>query len=71
MIRSLQIRVNKRTEDYAREYQGEQAPASSAARSPEERDKADNVNKEMKGLSESQRKIEGITDKLRKNLQQQ
>ena len=32
MIRSLQVRVNKRTEDYAREYQGEQAPAATTAR---------------------------------------
>jgi len=71
MIRSLQIRVNKRTEDYAREYQGEQAPSSATARSPEEREKADNVNKEMKGLGERQKKIGDITDNLRKNLQQQ
>ena len=69
LIRSLQIRVNKRTEDYAREYQGEQAP--SKASTPDEREKVENINKEMHGLSESQRKIEGITDKLRKNLQQQ
>jgi hypothetical protein len=69
LIRSLQIRVNKRTEDYAREYQGEQAP--SKAGTPEEREKVENLGKEMKGLSDSQRKIEGMTDKLRKNLQQQ
>jgi hypothetical protein len=69
LIRSLQVRVNKRTEDYAREYQGEQAP--SKASTPEEREKVENLNKEMKGLSDSQRKIEGMTDKLRKNLQQQ
>jgi hypothetical protein len=69
LIRFHQIRVNKRTEDYAREYPGEQAP--SKAGTPEEREKVENLNKEMKDLGESQRKIERMTDKLRKNLQQQ
>jgi hypothetical protein len=70
MIRSLQIRVNKRTEDYSREYQGEQAPPIAAARSPEEREKMEIVNKELKNLSDRQKKIGEITDNLRKNLQE-
>ncbi len=71
MIRSLQIRVNKRTEDYAHEYQGEQAPSPNVARSPEEREKMERVQKELKNLSDRQKKIGDITDNLRKNLQQQ
>jgi hypothetical protein len=71
MIRSLQIRVNKRTEDYAHEYQGEQAPSPNVARSPEEREKIERVQKELKNLSDRQKKIGEITDNLRKNLQQQ
>ena len=71
MIRSLQVKVNKRTEDYGREYQGEQAPATSNAKTIEEREKVEIINKEMKNLSERQIKIRDITDNLRKNLQQQ
>jgi hypothetical protein len=64
MIRSLQIRVNKRTEDYAKEYKGEQAPAPGQATSPEEREKTEIIQKELKNLSERQKKIGEITDNI-------
>ena len=45
---------------------GEQAPASAQATSPEEREKLENVQKELKNLSERQKKIGDITDNIYK-----
>lgn len=64
MIRSLQIRINRMTEDYAKEYQGEQAPAPGQVKTPEERERAAMLLREMKGLAERQQKIGQITNDI-------
>jgi hypothetical protein len=65
MIRNMQLRVNKMTETYGREYQGEQAPAPERA-TAEGREKAESLQKELKGLAERQEKIYEVTNDLYK-----
>jgi hypothetical protein len=57
MIRSLQIRINSRTKVYAAEYQGEQAPNPLSQDTPEQREKAAMVQRELKNLAERQLKV--------------
>jgi hypothetical protein len=64
MIRSMQLRVNSRTETYGREYAGEQAPAPQAAQTPEEKAKAEMLQKELKNLADRQEKIYEVTNNL-------
>ena len=66
LIRSMQIQVNKRTVDWAKEYSGDQAPDPSKARTKEERDRMENVQKETKNLGERQKEIADITDSIAK-----
>lgn len=66
MIRSLQIRVNSRTKTYAQEYQGEQAPAPGTVQTPQEKQKAEMVQKYMKELADRQLKIFEVTNNIAK-----
>jgi hypothetical protein len=62
MIRNMQLRVNNRTITYGKEYPNqEQAPAIEKATSPQEVEKATMLNKELKGLADSQEKIADVT----------
>jgi predicted RNase H-like nuclease (RuvC/YqgF family) len=62
MIRSMQVRVNRRTEDYHKYYPGvEQVPDISAIKDKETREQIDMVRQEMKNLTERQDNIERIT----------
>ncbi len=63
MIRNMQLRVNRMTETYAREYKGEQAPAPEKS-TAQEREKAEMLQKELKGLAERQEKIYEVTNDL-------
>jgi hypothetical protein len=65
MIRNMQLRVNRMTETYGKEYKGEQAPAPEKA-TAQEREKADMLQKELKGLAERQEKIYEVTNDLYK-----
>jgi len=62
MIRSMQVRVNKRTEDYHKFYPGvEQIPDVSAIKDTEERGKIEQVQSEIKTLAEREADIKRIT----------
>ncbi len=61
MIRNLQVRVNKRTQVYGKEYRGEQAPSVEKAVTPQDRERAVMLTKELKGLAESQVRIADVT----------
>jgi hypothetical protein len=65
MIRNMQLRVNRMTETYGREYKGEQAPAPEKA-TTQEREKAEMLQKELKGLAERQETIYRVTNDLYK-----
>ena len=58
MIRSLQIRVNSRTETYARQYVDKEG----------EQTKDPDIEKELKNLAKRQEKIFEVTDKLSRGL---
>ncbi|MFL5241155.1 MAG: hypothetical protein ACJ8FY_03525 [Gemmataceae bacterium] len=66
MIRSMQIRVNARTQTYAREYEGEQAPAIVEAQTPQEKEKAETLTREMKELAQRQQKIFEVANNIYK-----
>ena len=62
MIRSMQVRVNKRTEDYHKFYPGhEQAPDPASIKDARQREDLERVLDELKDLSERQKNIERIT----------
>jgi hypothetical protein len=61
MIRSMQKRVNARTELYGKQYSGEQAPPPEKASSEEERERYDRIQTELKDLSKRQKKIGKVT----------
>ncbi len=63
MIRNMQLRVNRMTETYGREYRGEQAPAPEKT-TAQDREKAEILQKELKGLAERQEKIYEVTNDL-------
>jgi hypothetical protein len=65
MIRNMQLRVNRMTETYGREYKGEQAPAPEKA-TAQEREKAEMLDRELKGLAEREKKIYEVTNDLYK-----
>jgi hypothetical protein len=65
LIRSMQLRVNSRTQVYGQEYKGqEQVPAPEKAQTSEERAKAERLQKEVKQLGERQLKIYEVTDDI-------
>src|SRR5579884_1619610 len=57
MIRSMQKRVNQRTEVYGKQYAGEQAPPPENGSTPEERERYVQIQNELKDLSKRQQKI--------------
>lgn len=61
MIRSMQKRVNARTELYGKQYAGEQAPQPENSVAPEEREKYERIQTELKDLSKRQQKISKVT----------
>jgi hypothetical protein len=61
MIRSMQIRVNKRTELYGNLYPTEQSPAVDKGKDAQEKKKLTEVHHEMKDLSGRQEKLSKIT----------
>ena len=61
MIRSMQKRVNSRTELYGKQYAGEQAPPPDKAGSETEREKYERIQTELKDLSKRQQKISKVT----------
>jgi tRNA(Met) C34 N-acetyltransferase TmcA len=62
MIRSMQTRVNKRTEDYHKFYPGvEQVPDTAAIKDAKERAQTEMVQQELKNLTDRQDKIKSIT----------
>jgi len=67
MIRSMQVRVNKRTEDYHKFYPGvEQVPDTAAIKDAKERNQVEMVQQELKNLTDRQDKIKGITSDIAK-----
>jgi hypothetical protein len=61
MIRSMQKRVNQRTEVYGKQYAGEQAPPPESGATPEERERFERIQKELRDLSKRQQKIGKVT----------
>ncbi|HWG44605.1 MAG TPA: hypothetical protein VN688_17645 [Gemmataceae bacterium] len=61
MIRSMQKRVNSRTELYGKQYAGEQAPPVEKASNNDERERYDRIQGELKDLSKRQQKISKVT----------
>jgi hypothetical protein len=65
MIRNMQLRVNRMTETYGKEYKGEQAPAPAKV-TTEEKEKAESLQTELKKLADRQEKIYEVTNDLYK-----
>jgi hypothetical protein len=65
MIRNMQLRVNRMTETYGKEYKGEQAPAPTKV-TTEEKEKAEMLHTELKKLADRQEKIYEVTNDLYK-----
>jgi hypothetical protein len=66
MIRSMQLRVNSRTEVYGKQYEGEQAPPPSAATEVKAREQYEMIQRELHELGERQLKIEKVTSDIAK-----
>ena len=66
MIRAMQVRINKRTETYGKEYEGYEQLVPEKAKNAEERDKYEMIQRELKGLAESQTTVEKITNDIAK-----
>jgi hypothetical protein len=56
-LRDMQKRVNGRTVTYAREYPGEAVPDPEKAQDPQEREKAEMLQREHKNLADREQKI--------------
>jgi hypothetical protein len=57
MIRSMQLRVNARTEVYGKQFEGEQAPAPDSAPDAREREHREMIQHELRDLAARQQKI--------------
>jgi hypothetical protein len=66
MIRSMQLRVNSRTEVYGKQYEGEQAPPPSIAPDSKGREHYEMIQRELHELGERQFKIEKVTSDIAK-----
>lgn len=66
MIRSMQLRVNSRTEVYGKQYEGEQVPPPSAAADAKAREHFEMIQRELHELGERQLKIEKVTSDIAK-----
>lgn len=64
MIRSMQKRVNARTELYGKQYAGEQAPYPETGTTPDERERYERIQGELRDLSKRQQKIGKVTHDL-------
>lgn len=65
MIRSMQVRVNKQTQDYHKFYPSqEQAPDPATFKDAKAREQYETVQSELKNLAERQQRIEKITKDL-------
>jgi hypothetical protein len=60
----MQKRVNQRTEVYGKQYAGEQAPPPENGSTPEDRDRYERIQTELKDLSKRQQKIGKVTHDL-------
>ncbi len=61
MIRSMQLRVNSRTQLYGKQYEGEQAPPIARAKDDKERERYDSIQRELKDLAVRQEKLSKVT----------
>jgi hypothetical protein len=61
MVRSMQKRVNERTEVYGKQYAGEQAPPPETGSTPDQRELYDRIQSELRDLSKRQLKISKVT----------
>ncbi len=61
MIRSMQKRVNARTELYGKQYAGEQAPPPETGSTTDERERFERIQTELRDLSKRQQKIGKVT----------
>jgi hypothetical protein len=66
MIRNMQLRVNRMTDTYGKEYKGEQSPAPEKATDDRAKDKAVQIQTELKKLGVNQKLIEEVTNDLYK-----
>ncbi len=66
MIRSMQVRVNSRTDVYGKQYEGEQAPPPAAAPDDKAREHYLMIQRELRDLGERQLKIERVTSDIAK-----
>jgi hypothetical protein len=66
MIRSMQLRVNSRTEVYGKQYEGEQVPAPALATDAKLREQYEMIQRELRELAERQLKIEKVTSDIAK-----
>jgi hypothetical protein len=65
MIRSMQVRVNSRTETYHQVYKGqEQAPAPATAQDAKQKEQYEQLQKELKELADRQANIYKITNDI-------
>jgi hypothetical protein len=61
MIRSMQMRVNSRTQLYGKQYEGEQAPPVAGAKDNRERERYEGIQRELKDLAGRQEKLSKVT----------
>jgi hypothetical protein len=61
MVRSMQKRVNERTEVYGKQYAGEQAPPPENGSNAEQRERYERIQNELRDLSKRQLKISKVT----------
>jgi hypothetical protein len=67
LILSRQIRVNDRTQLYAKQYKGEQAvKPENMPTEPKEKSRLENIQNELQGLSDQQKRIGKVTNDLYK-----
>jgi RNA polymerase sigma factor (sigma-70 family) len=66
LIRSMQKRVNVRTEVFGKEYQGEQVPPPDTAKGAAEKELFETLRRELKEISIRQEQIHKITQELGK-----
>lgn len=66
MIRSMQVRVNNRTNLYGKQLEGEQVPSIAKLADAKEKEKFESFRKEFKDLSGRQQKLSKVTEDIAK-----
>lgn len=66
MIRSMQVRVNNRTNLYGKQLEGEQVPSIAKLGDAKEKEKFESFRKEFKDLSGRQQKLSKVTEDIAK-----